>query len=413
MKRTETRELIEVSRKSREASREATRGNEKSYELSPFMISAWRAWLDQGPAVRASLRYFTEAFDDFDSFLDQLEGVSAIYFVGQGDSLFVGQAADYFVRYLDGCITASIGAYEFTLHPPPLSRTTLVVAISASGEVGATVDAAAFARGSGAPVLGLTCNAGSSLAHACDFFLTPVLNEKSAVPLNSTTSSMALLFMAVLFVLRSFRAELPPELEERYDYVEDSLNKVPSVIDRVEDSLEGTMRGASELVATSLYERGSRDIYYVGTGPGKVAATIGATKIKELCYYHSSANDLEEFAHYQKLLLNPGDPVFLVNPGGGQGKRVHDFLRGFHSLGASVFWLTSPNLFPDLERRRFPSSIRVVKMPEVLEVFQPLVFVVPMQVFALYFTTAVGENPTTFRSQKHLEFVDIYTPRDS
>ncbi len=381
---------------------------EESFELSPLLIDAWRAWLDQGPAIRASLRFFTEVFDEFDAFLDTIEKIKLTYIVGQGDSLFVGQAGDYFARYLEGWPTIPMSAYEFLHYPPPLSKNTLVIAISASGRVKSTVDAVQYAKSKGAPVLGITENAGSPLAHSSSFFLTPVINENSMIPLNSTTASMALLFIVLLFVLRGFRDDFPPELEEKYNFIEDSLNRIPTIVNKVEDTLEGTMQDIAETVAINLYEKNRNDIHYVGTGPGQVTATIGAAKIKELCYYHSEATELEEFAHYQKLLLSPGDPVFLISPGDFRERRIVEYLKGFNDLKAQVYWFTSPNLFRGLENKRFPQTVQVVQMPEVLEVFQPLVYTVPLQVFALYFTIAIGQNPTTFRSDSHLNFVNIY-----
>lgn len=375
------------------------------------MIDAWKAWLEQGLAMKATLRYFSEVFDDFDEFLDALEGVSRIYFVGHGDSLFVGQAADFFARYLGGIPTEAHPAFEFARHCPPLDATTLVVAISASGKVKATLEAARRAKQGGAPVVALTCNAGSPLALESSFVLTPVLNQRSVVPLNSTTSSMVLLFVALLFVVRSFREDFPPDVDKKFDFVEDELNRLPGVIDRLVQSVEPAMRVLADEVAQSVVERGSAELHYVGSGPGRVCATIGATKVKELCYLHAEAKELEEFAHYQKLLVDEGAPVFFVCPARAE-RRVDDFLRAFDRLGARVYLFASPALYRDLESqaKRFPKSVKLFTMPSVLEVFQPVAFAVPLQVFALYLTLALGGNPTTFRSPAHLEFVDLYVP---
>lgn len=381
-------------------------GAQEGVGLSPLLIDAWRAWMDQAPAMRATLRYFIEAFDEFDAFLDTLAGVDQLYFVGQGDSLFVGEAATFFVRYLEGCPCHAMSAYEFFTRPPPLSPSTLVFAISASGEVKATVRAARFARAHEAPVIGITLDAGSSLAHQVSFFLSPVLNVKSVIPLNATTTSIALVYMALLFILRGFLEDFPPALEERYEYVEDHLHRVPALIARLEDDVEAQMRQAAEAVAEALLQTNRRSLYYIGTGPGRACARIGATKVKELCYYHSEATELEEFAHYQKLLVGDRVPVFLVCPAKAE-KRVAQFLRGLARIHADVYLLASENELPDLKKTRFPPGVHLVELPAVLEVFQPLVFVIPLQVFALYLTVALGQNPTTFRSEAHLRFVDI------
>lgn len=211
--RSRVRKAENLQEKQGDESEDLT-GQEGSIDLSPMMVNAWKAWLDQGSAVRATFRYFSEVFDEFDAFLDTIIDVSFIYFIGQGDSLFIGDAAVFLTRYLEGCPAQAMSAYEFYYHPPPLSSTTIVFAISASGEVLSTLDAARLAIEYAAPVIGITTNAGSSLANVCNIFLTPVLNIHSPIPLNSTTASMALVFIATLFILRSFKEEFPPILKK-------------------------------------------------------------------------------------------------------------------------------------------------------------------------------------------------------
>ena len=135
----------------------------------------------------------------------------------------------------------------------------------------------------------------------------------------------------------------------------------------------------------------ARSVLFLGRHAGYPVALEGALKLKELAYIHAEGFAAGELKHGPIALIEDGLPVFCVvppagprpaarqdgqrHPGGPGPRRAHDRAgRGGRRRRS----------------RRTPTSL--IRLPKVPTLLQPMVAVVPLQLFACELATAMGHD---------------------
>jgi glucosamine 6-phosphate synthetase-like amidotransferase/phosphosugar isomerase protein len=132
-------------------------------------------------------------------------------------------------------------------------------------------------------------------------------------------------------------------------------------------------------IAESLCQ--ARLLTFLGAGPHYGAAAIGAAKVREFGPIHAQAMPLEEFHHYR--LQKPGDCLFLLAPDDASHARALDAAmvgkaRGGHTVA----------LLPRREASIASYVERAVFLPDIRAELAPIVYSVPLHLFAYHFTQA-------------------------
>jgi glucosamine--fructose-6-phosphate aminotransferase (isomerizing) len=106
-------------------------------------------------------------------------------------------------------------------------------------------------------------------------------------------------------------------------------------------------------------------------------AFFGAAKVKECTPDHAIAIPLEEYHHYHSQ--KPGDPLFLIAPNGLSVPRARDTAEEGMRYGGKVYAVTARDnaTFDHL-------STAVIRLPPMIERLSPLVYTVPVQLFAYH-----------------------------
>ena len=126
---------------------------------------------------------------------------------------------------------------------------------------------------------------------------------------------------------------------------------------------------------------GASLVLFAGAGPHFAAAAFGAAKVRELSPIHSMAIPLEEYHHYRSQKWN--DPLFLVAPDTASRERALDTALVSDDIGGrTVALLPGPDSEIDA---RVSASWRMPKMSDALA---PLVYSVPIHLFAYHFAEA-------------------------
>lgn len=286
-----------------------------------------------------------------------------IYLVGCGDSLAAGYAVRPLFERLLGVSCEALEALEYAHYL--YSNTdglTVVLAISSSGATVRTLEALLRARSMGALTVGISNTRDAPMLGLADHGLL-VHAERRGWPTQATTAAMTVLCQLGLQTARAQGSDTR-ELERE-------MARVPALIETALAEFSGPMAELAERLS-------ARPVYlFSGGGPSWATAQLGAAKVRECTPLHAFAIQVEEFHHY--VSQKPGDPLFLIAPEGPSSWRVTDAAKAGKAWGGFVCVLTgsvssSFEECADLE----------LKLPAIIEDLSPLIFVVPLQLFAYH-----------------------------
>ncbi len=248
-------------------------------------------------------------------------GVQHLWLTGCGDSAFAGLAAELAFQRHSGLTAHPVHALDLARYRArALPGGSAVIALSFSGKVGRTTEAAIQARRFGHHVVALTGAADGPLAGASDEVLPLEVPTLGFSPGTSTYVAMVgtlLRLAAALAALRGDGAALAEQLARLPGQAEATL---------------AAAAGPAELAAEALLS--APWVAFLGAGPNEATARFGAAKLFEGPQQLGVATNLEEWAHEEYFVTSAGRPVVLVNPAGAGHDRGLEILSELRFIGA-------------------------------------------------------------------------------
>ena len=128
----------------------------------------------------------------------------------------------------------------------------------------------------------------------------------------------------------------------------------------------------------------TRSVLFLGRHVGYPIAMEGALKLKELAYIHAEGFAAGELKHGPIALIEPGQPVFVIVPSPRKSAEMHkkviSSIDEIRARGARVIAIAAVLPFAD----------EVLRIPLAGPLFEPLLAVVPLHIFAMGLATAKG-----------------------
>ena len=267
-------------------------------------------------------------------------------------------------------------ASEFRYRNPVLSSKTLVITISQSGETMDTLMALRHAKSLGAKTLSICNTIGSTIPRESDAVLYTHAGPEIAV-----ASTKALLTQVVVLHLLAlhFASKTASLSKSRISELISELLELPNKIEEILETVEplrAMTRGYKE--ATS--------VLFLGRHVGFPAALEGALKLKELAYMHAEGFAGGELKHGPIALIDKGTPVIAILPPDSSeiAEKMRSNIQEVRARGAEVIAIADPSHKLDISN--------LIRIPECEELLQPLLSIVPLQVFAYEMAVARGND---------------------
>jgi glucosamine--fructose-6-phosphate aminotransferase (isomerizing) len=224
--------------------------------------------------------------------------------------------------------------------------------------------------------IAVTNSQGSSLANHTEFQLLAKAGEEKAV--TATKSFTATLAATYAFVLELARAVAPESVTNE---LERSLRNAPDQMQLTIDLSEDHAKVlASKFADKQLY-------FLLGSGPNLSTALEGALKLKETCNLYAEGFATREFLHGPMQLVDSRTPVVLLE-GSQESEQVAQLAKSFLRFGAPTVVI---------KRKTADTTADGVDTldvaPNIEDVFCPLVYVIPLQLYAFYAALERGLNP--------------------
>jgi len=339
---------------------------------------------DQPHAVRDTLLGRTDpdgrlVLDELRISEEQLKAVDRITIVACGTAAYAGMTAKYAIEHWTRIPVEVALAHEFRYCDPIVDERTLVVSISQSGETMDTLMAVKHARDLGALTISICNTHGSTIPRESDAVLYTHAGPEIAVA--STKAFLAQITAS--YILGLYLAQLRGgAYADDAQAVMKELADIPGKIEKV----LGQMGRVKEIAG---FMADTRAVLFLGRHVGYPVAMEGALKLKELAYIHAEGFAAGELKHGPIALVEPGQPVFVIVPSptsehGLHGKVVSN-IQEIRARGARTLVIAEEG-----DEAVVPFADEVIRVPATSSLLAPLLTVVPLQVFALWLSTAKG-----------------------
>jgi len=311
---------------------------------------------------------------------EQLRTIDKIVIVACGTAYYAGLVAKYAIEHWARVACEVDVASEFRYRDPIITPTTLVITISQSGETADTLMAIRHAREQHAKVVAICNTNGSSIPRESDAVIyTHAGPEIGVASTKGFTTQLAACYLLGLYLAQvrgtMFGDEIAAAMAE--------LVATPALIQQVLDGIEPIKELAAQFV-------GKQSVYFIGRHVSYPVALEGALKLKEIAYLHAEGFAAGELKHGPIALIDDGVPVFIVVPPRGRDQlhdKVISNIQEVRARGALTVVLAEEG-----DASVDPFGDVVFRLPKVSTILQPLVAILPLQMFACELATLLGRD---------------------
>ncbi len=320
-------------------------------------------------------------------------GIEHLYLTGCGDSAFAGLAATLAFRRHSRLRVHPVHALDLARYDVRyLPEASAVLAISYSGKVGRTIEAAKQAAAFGVPVIALTGRADGPLAAAADRILPVDVPTLGFSP--GTSTYIGMLCTLIELARRTPRDSEADGGEALRDACEQLAGQAAKTLDWCQDT-------AADLASRMI---SGRFVTFLGAGPNEATARFGAAKLFEASQQIALATNVEEWAHEEYFITRPGDPVVMIAPAGAARDRAWEILSELEFIRADA------TVVSDVEPPGQAGFLRLAAgAPEELS---PVLAALPLAQLGFHLARQAGKRSYNFPSEqaKDEHYATIHRP---
>jgi glucosamine--fructose-6-phosphate aminotransferase (isomerizing) len=266
-------------------------------------------------------------------------------------------------------------ASEYRYREPSLNKKTLVIPISQSGETMDTLMALRYAKSKGATILSVCNTNGSTIGRESDAVLYTHAGPEIAV---ASTKAFATQLIAMYLIGLEIARQLESLSKKEISKITDQLSQLPAKVEQVLETVE-------PLRELTRKFKGAESVLFLGRHVGYPTALEGALKLKELAYMHAEGFAGGELKHGPIALIDKGTPVVAIMPSEGSilAEKMASNIQEVKARGAIVIAISE---------FEFAGADHLIRIPQVDQLLQPVLSVVPLQVIAYEMAVARGND---------------------
>ncbi|HEV8598313.1 MAG TPA: glutamine--fructose-6-phosphate transaminase (isomerizing) [Gemmatimonadales bacterium] len=307
---------------------------------------------------------------------EELKRFNRIVITACGTSWHAGLIGEYIFEELARIPCDVEYASEFRYRNPVVDESTLVIAVSQSGETADTLAAVREAKRRGAHAIGLVNVVGSSIAREVQGGLYlragPEIGVASTKAFNSQVAALAMV------ALRLGRLRHLSVLQGR---------AFISALQALPDQLRELLARAPDVEKLADRFAGAHNALYLGRGVNFPVALEGALKLKEISYVHAEGYPAAEMKHGPIALIDADMPVVFIAPQDGVHSKIVSNVEEVKARGGRVIAIVTEG---DREMARLADAS--FPIPQTHDLLTPILASVPLQLFAYYVAVRRGCN---------------------
>lgn len=306
--------------------------------------------------------------DELGLSFEELNLIDRVYVIACGTSYHAGLIAKNLIEGWARIPCEVEAASEFRYRNPIITPTTLVVAVSQSGETADTLAAIRDARIKGGKVFGITNVVGSPVARESDGVIYTKANKEIAVASTKSFIGQIVSLSLLSLLLAQVKAKLKTgQVKMLFHELGDTAAQIQHILDT---------QGLA-IHEAALACKAAASALFVGRGMGTAISYEGALKLKEVSYLHAEAYAAGEMKHGPIALIDPGFPVIAVATKSPTYDKVVSNLKECEARGATIIALATEG---DEDIAKIADHI--ISIPPVRDCFSAITASVPLQLLA-------------------------------
>lgn len=306
--------------------------------------------------------------DELGLSFEELNLIDRVYVIACGTSYHAGLIAKNLIEGWARIPCEVEAASEFRYRNPIITPTTLVVAVSQSGETADTLAAIRDARIKGGKVFGITNVVGSPVARESDGVIYTKANKEIAVASTKSFIGQIVSLSLLSLLLAQAKGKLKTgQVKMLFHELGDTAAQIQHILDTQGPAIHEAALACKD-AASALF---------VGRGMGTAISYEGALKLKEVSYLHAEAYAAGEMKHGPIALIDSGFPVIAVATKSPTYDKVVSNLKECEARGATIIALATEG---DEDIAKIADHI--ISIPPVRDCFSAITASVPLQLLA-------------------------------
>lgn len=306
---------------------------------------------------------------------EEIHKLERIVIIACGTSYNAGLIGKYLFEALAGIHTDVDISSEFRYANPVLDESTLVVAISQSGETADTIAATKEAKTYNCRTLAITNVVGTSLSREVENIVYTRAGPEIGVAATKTFTSQ----LIVLYLLAIHFAKIRKNMDaDRSKRLLVSLKQLPGMIQQILNSKELIKKQAVRF-------SNARDYFFLGRSLNYPIAMEGALKLKEISYIHAEGYAAGELKHGPLALISKDTPVVALATRASTYDKMLNNIKEVKARAAPVLAIACAD---DTEIEKYVDA--VIRVPATDELLYPVLSSVVVQLLAYYSADALG-----------------------
>ena len=307
----------------------------------------------------------------------QLRDVGRVVLTGCGTALHAAMVGEYSIESLAQIPTEVEYASEFRHRNTPMTRDTLVFAISQSGETADTLGALRESRRKGYRTLGICNNVASTIARESDGGVYMHAGPEIGVAATKSFTSQVVVLTAIGLLLGRMRHLSTSEGTR----IIEALEALPAQIEEV-------LKLSNQMKTIAKKYASVSGILFFGRQFNFPVALEAALKVKEITYLFAEGHPSAELKHGIIALVRPDLPsVFIVPDDAVFSKNVNN-IEQVRARKGPVIAITSGNGAAHLAK----IADDIVTIPAAPDYLSPVLSVIPLQLLAYHLGVELGRD---------------------
>ena len=336
------------------------------YEQPQTVLNALRGRLDFEGA--------TAKFGGLNMTAAELRGIDRIVIAARGTSWHAALVGEYLIEELAHLPVEVEFAHEFCYRNCPLEKNTVLLVLSQSGETADTLAALREAKRRGHRALAIVNVVGSTIARESDggiyMHAGPEIGVASTKAFVSTIAILTLLAIH-LGRLRNLSAKRALDVLR-------GLEALPKQIEKIITQNDSLKKIAKKYAKAD-------DFFFLGRGYTFPIALEGALKLKEISYIHAEGYSAAEMKHGPIALIDKKTPTVFLVPQDAMYDKTMANLAMIRARKGPIIALATEG---DKGIKKVADD--VIYLPPTLDLLNPILAIVPLQLFAYHIAVARG-----------------------
>jgi glucosamine--fructose-6-phosphate aminotransferase (isomerizing) len=307
----------------------------------------------------------------------QLRDVGRVVLTGCGTALHAWMIGEYLIEALAQIPTEVEFASEFRHRNTPMTRDTLVFAISQSGETADTLGAMRESRRKGYRTLGICNNVASSIARESDGGVYMHAGPEIGVAATKSFTSQVAILTAIGLLLGRMRHLSTSEGTR----IIDALEALPEQIEEV-------LKLSDQMKAIAKKYASVPGMLFFGRQFNYPIALEAALKLKEITYLFAEGHPSAELKHGIIALVRPDLPSVFIAPDDAVFSKNLNNIEQVRARKGPVICITSGKGADHLAK----IADDIVTVPTVPDYVSPILTVIPLQLLAYHLAVELGRD---------------------